>query len=175
MSNQVERLGLTPSHRIIVVGGLACTYGLFHGITRGARLASLKYLAENAHRLPRTKGTWYFFHKRKNNVVLKEGMNRGALTAFKYGLVTSLFFGVEAAVDGVNGISWVSTASASFLLGLAIPLFKRLSWRQTILSARNFTLFGAFVGYVQDLVRQRSTLSRERRYSLANSKPAEPE
>lgn len=169
MSSQVDRLGLNPLHRIIFVSGLACTYGLFHGITRGAKLASLRYLAENAHRLPKTKGAWYFFHKRKNNVVLKGGIIRGVVTALKYGLVTSLFFGTEAVVDGVNGISWVSTASSSFLLGLAVPVYNCLSWQQTLRSTRIFLIFGALAGYMQDLVRQRSTLSRERRNALANT------
>lgn len=154
------------SARLLTTVGLASTFGLFYGIGKGAKLSSLRYLAENAHRLPRTKGTWYFFHKRKNYVVLRDGINYGIVTALKYGGVTALFFGIEAAVDKQReALSWVSTTTAAMSTGLIVSGFQGLPWRQLLRSVRNFTIIGALVAVVQDRVRGMSRLSRETRFA----------
>lgn len=159
-----DRLGLEPVHRVVLLGGLAGVYGLFHGVAKGAKLASFRYLAENAHRLPRTKGTWYFFHKRKNYVLLKHGMNTGALLALKYGGVTVAFFACEAALDtSLEKVSWISTAGSSAIIGTSVALFQRLGTRQMFRSVRNFVIFGILAGLVQDQVRGLSSVSRQQR------------
>ncbi|KAJ7507526.1 hypothetical protein B0H11DRAFT_1684880, partial [Mycena galericulata] len=55
----------------------AVLLGAAIGVKRGARLAGLRFLAENAHRAPTTQKGWYYYHKTKNyRVVL--GALRGA-------------------------------------------------------------------------------------------------
>ncbi|KIY65446.1 hypothetical protein CYLTODRAFT_424353 [Cylindrobasidium torrendii FP15055 ss-10] len=48
------------------------------GFIRSARASSLRYLAENAHRPPRTKQGWYFYQKTKNYRVLLAGIKGAA-------------------------------------------------------------------------------------------------
>jgi len=161
MENGVDRLGMSAGPRVLVMAGLASTFGLFYGIGKGAKISSLRYLAENAHRLPRTKGTWYFFHKRKNYVVLKDGMNRGMAVGLKYGSVTALFFGIEAMVDQYSHkVSWISTTAAATGSGIIVSSLQRLPIRQVLRSVRNFTIVGALIGLIQDRVREKSHLSR---------------
>lgn len=164
MAEHIDRLGLSPPQRLITMGGLSGTYGFFHGIAQGARVSSLRFLAENAHRLPRTKGTWYFFHKRKNNVLLRDGINAGVKTSFKYSAVTCLFFGLETGFDELySKISWMSTASSAVVLGSAIAFWQQLPVKQSLRSVRNFAIGGAIAGFVQDRVRVISQKSREER------------
>lgn len=165
MAEHIDRLGLSPQQRLITMGGLSGTYGFFHGIAQGARVSSLRFLAENAHRLPRTKGTWYFFHKRKNNVLLRDGINAGAKTGLKYSSATCLFFGLEAAFDELySKITWMSTASSAVVLGSAIAFWQQLPFKQSLRSVRNFAIGGAIAGLVQDRVRAISQKSRDERF-----------
>lgn len=147
-----QRFGLDPRARVILGTGLAAAVGLISGTTRGARVASLKFLAENAHRLPRNKGGWYFFHKRKNYVVLRDGMNQGAIIAAKYGAAAYAFFAIEAVVDRYRGRKdFTATTFSAALVGTSVAfIFARLPYRQAWRSALHFTLFGAGIGLLED-------------------------
>jgi hypothetical protein len=46
--------------------------GLYSAVS-GFRFRGLQFLAENAHRAPRTKGEWYFYHKTKRYQMLAAG------------------------------------------------------------------------------------------------------
>lgn len=56
------------------------------GISHGSQAASLRFRAENAHRLPTSPTGWYLYHKSKNyNTGLggvKEGLRMGGRIAF---------------------------------------------------------------------------------------------
>lgn len=133
---------------------MAGGYGMLHGLIKGAKRSSLAYLAENAHRLPRTRGTWYFFHKRKNYVVLKQGMNLGFKTGVKFAAVTGLFLYTEAFLDDArNKITMLSTVGASTLTGVLVAAANRLPGRQAARSTLGFMLFGGVLGGLQDLIR----------------------
>lgn len=147
-----ERLRLDPQSRIIFGTGLAAICGLTFGTARGAQISSLRFLAENAHRLPRTKGGWYFFHKRKNYVLLRDGINQGIVLAAKYGAAAYAFFSLEAIIDRSRGRKdFVSTTLSASSVGAAVAfIFARLPLRQACRSTLHFSLFGTVVGLMED-------------------------
>lgn len=117
--SHTQRLGLPPYPRIALTLATAGGYGFMSGFYGGFQLGSLKYLALNAHRLPRTKGGWYFYHKRKNYVVLKEALQSGFKTSVKYGVVSAGYMGLEAYLDHVRGkIDALSTVGAALVFGV---------------------------------------------------------
>lgn len=75
----------------------ACTVGILLGFSRGANMSSLKFLAMNAHRPPRTVGGWYFYNKTKNYKVLLGGFKGAAL---------------EGARLSAMGLGWVAIEQA---------------------------------------------------------------
>lgn len=61
--------------------GIISSYcGLGLGALLGARRASLVYLAENAHRMPVTKGGWYMYHKHRNYAIIRGAARRALPT-----------------------------------------------------------------------------------------------
>lgn len=63
------------------------------GFYDGVQKAAARYLLENGHRLPKTKGGWYFYHKRKNYEIIVGGTSTGIKRGLKYGgAVGSLFY-----------------------------------------------------------------------------------
>lgn len=152
--SHTQRLGMPAIPRVsltVLAGG---TYGLMSGFYGGFKRGSLQFLALNAHRLPKTKGAWYFYHKRKNYVVLKSGFLSGFRGAFKFGTATGAYFGLEAYLDYIRGtIDFLSTTTAATTVGVAYALTSRLSKVQTMTSARNAFLFGLGTGLIQDGLR----------------------
>ncbi|KAJ6599301.1 hypothetical protein DFH09DRAFT_902159 [Mycena vulgaris] len=61
---------ITVAPRLYTVPLGAVLLGAMIGVNRGARLASLRFLAENAHRTPTTQKGWYYYHKTKNYRVI---------------------------------------------------------------------------------------------------------
>ena len=82
--------------------------GSLLGLTRGARLASLRFLAENAHRPPTTVRGWYFYNKTKNYRVLMGGLGEAGREGAKVGVVAAVWAAVEVAAERVGG--WVGEA-----------------------------------------------------------------
>lgn len=152
--NSGVRLQMLPEQRLAVALLIAGSVGFFRGIIQGSRLAAMRYLAENAHRLPRNVGSWYFFHKRKNYVTLKDGVNTGAVWAFKYCAVTGFFIVTEAAIDRVRQrVDFLATTGSATLSGLTVALYKKLELKQAIRSAAGFMMFGLVVGIAEDALR----------------------
>lgn len=152
--NRKQRLGIAPELRIGMAATTAGLVGLLTGARRGWTIASLRYLAENAHRMPKTKGGWYFYYKRKNYVVLKDSMISGFKGMAKYGLATGMFFGLEAYLDKTRGmIDFANTTVAAGMTGVVYAATSRLSARQILRSSRTFMKFGLLVGIAQDLMR----------------------
>ena len=73
--------------------------GVFLGFVRGARRASWRFLAENAHRTPRTMRGWYLYKKTKNYRVLLGGATEGGRDGMKLCVAGLVWAGVE---DGVE-------------------------------------------------------------------------
>lgn len=78
------------------------TAGLALGFLRGARLSSLRYLAENAHRAPRTLEEWYFYHKTKNYRVLLGGLKASGREGVRLGAAGCLWVGIERGMEGLG-------------------------------------------------------------------------
>ena len=83
------------------------------GVSHGSQTASLRFRAENAHRLPTTTTGWYLYHKSKNYHMMfgaaKEGLKMGS----RIGLWVAAFFTMESAIDHISGKqSFASTTVA---------------------------------------------------------------
>lgn len=154
---QTQRLNMAPVPRVFLTILAGSTYGFMSGFHGNFKLAGLRYLAQNAHRLPITKGGWYFYHKRKNYVVLKDALGGGIKGALKFGLGTTIYFATEASVDELRGggenMDFLSTVTAATTLGIGYASIKIKGLRSKVLAVRNAVAFGLVIGLVQDGLR----------------------
>lgn len=121
--SHTQRLGMPAGPRVALTVLAGGTYGVMSGFYGGFKVGSLQFLALNAHRLPKTKGGWYFYHKRKNYVVLKSGFIAGFKGGIKYGTATGAYFGLEALVDHARGtMDFLSTTTAATAVGTVYAL-----------------------------------------------------
>lgn len=149
-----ERLAVQPPIRIAMATGVAGLVGFATGLQQGARHGGLQFLAENAHRMPRTKGGWYFYHKRKNYVLMNQGLSAGFKRAAKYGTVTCIYFGLEAYFDKLRGvIDFGNTVASSAIVGVGYGLSTQPGLKNALRSSRAFVMFGITIGLVQDAIR----------------------
>ncbi|KAK9237585.1 hypothetical protein V1525DRAFT_403600 [Lipomyces kononenkoae] len=149
------RLGTHPSVRLpfllIATGILTFPLGLF----RGSKVGGLKYLAENSHRLPGTVQGWYFYHKQKNYIILKDGM----IESFKFGVrsiaFVSTMFGIEALLDWVRGqIDFMNTVAGASAVGFLYAARQRNLPRSQIRSTvKSGARLGLIYGLLQDTLR----------------------
>lgn len=152
--HRISRLGLPPPARVFLATAIGGGYGMLSGFRASYKLASLQYLAENAHRLPRTKGAWYFYHKRKNYVVLKQAMGDATKRSIKFGSIGLFYFGIEGYLDDVRGkIDFINTVISGSIVGLGYGLSNRLSWQSAFRGTRTFATFGLVTGLLQDAMR----------------------
>lgn len=154
--SQTQRFGMSPIPRVSLTVLAGLSYGFLSGFHGTFKAAGLQYLAQNAHRLPTTKGGWYFYHKRKNYVVLKAALGSGFKGAFKFGGGAGLYFGSEAALDYLRGddhIDFLSTTASATTLGLLYSSIKIQGRRAKILAVRNAFYFGLVTGLIQDGLR----------------------
>ena len=82
---QTRQIRINIPQRFILLPGAAIIVGTTIGLFRGSRRASLRFLAENAHRPPTTIQGWYFYNKTKNYRMLMAGLKEGGLDALKLG------------------------------------------------------------------------------------------
>ncbi|KAK9325662.1 hypothetical protein V1517DRAFT_313974 [Lipomyces orientalis] len=149
------RLGTHPSVRLpfLVMATGIVTFPL--GLFRGSKVGGLKFLAENSHRLPGTVQGWYFYHKQKNYVILKDGM----IESFKFGMRSITFvsgmFGVEALLDWARGqVDFLNTVVGASAVGLVYAARQRNLPRSQIKSTvRTGARLGLIYGLLQDGLR----------------------
>jgi len=91
------RLSIPP--RLIVVPATAFMVGCAIGMVRGGRNASLRFLAENAHRPPTTVQGWYFYKKTKNYKVMWGALKGAGREAVKVTALAGSYVGIEEAVE----------------------------------------------------------------------------
>ncbi|KAG6911632.1 hypothetical protein DXG01_007882 [Tephrocybe rancida] len=89
--------------RFYLVPGAAFLVGTTIGLMRGSRQASLRFLAENAHRPPTTMQGWYFYKKTKNYKVIFGGLKGAAAEASKLSAVALGWVGIE---EGLERVGW---------------------------------------------------------------------
>ncbi|KAF8559048.1 hypothetical protein OG21DRAFT_1503505 [Imleria badia] len=92
--------------------------GTVIGAVRGSRQASLRYLAENAHRPPTTVQGWYFYNKTKNYRRMAAGLQEGGQNAVKLGVTALVWVGIE---DGLErcGQPWAEAKELGAGVGTA--------------------------------------------------------
>lgn len=132
---------------------IAGAIGLMSGSYEGVKISSARFLTENSHRLPKNVGGWYFYHKKKNYVMISNGFRTGAKQGIKYSFLVSLFFGAEALVDKVRGqIDFLNTTVTSGAFFTAFGYYKKLSSRQRLNYGKRGLLFGLSMGFCQDVM-----------------------
>lgn len=104
MSNHedgTKRYDVTPilESRYFILPASAALVGVFIGAVRGSRLASLRFLAENAHRPPKTIRGWYLYNKTKNYKRMAAGLLSGGKEGVKLGVTALVWVGIE---DGLG-------------------------------------------------------------------------
>ncbi len=97
-----EAIRVYVPQRYLVVPGTAGLVGLSLGLMRGGRQASLQYLAENAHRQPRTVEGWYFYKKTKNYRVMWGALKEGGRESTRLGAIGLVWAGLE---DGIERLA----------------------------------------------------------------------
>jgi hypothetical protein len=101
-----ERLDeLLRTHpRVYQVPVVGAAVGAAIGLIRGGRQTAWRFLAENAHRPPRTREGWYFYHKTKNYRVALGGVAEGAREGLRFGLITGAYVWLEEGLGMAGGV-----------------------------------------------------------------------
>lgn len=94
---------LNVPQRMLVVPAIAFVVGTGLGIMRGGRTASLRFLAENAHRPPTTVQGWYFYKKTKNYRVMLGALKGAGVEASRLSILALSFVGLE---EGASRLGW---------------------------------------------------------------------
>lgn len=150
-SGQNHRFHLEPVPRIAITMGMASIFGFIQGAHTAYAETASRYLVENGHRLPKTKGGWYWYHKRKNWVCLKSAVDTGASRAGKFGFTAGVFFGMEAAIDKLRGkTDALSTVITTVTCGWLYAKWSTLPALQTRRLVKNGLVFGMLFGVFQD-------------------------
>ncbi|KAK9453497.1 hypothetical protein V1511DRAFT_504898 [Dipodascopsis uninucleata] len=148
------RLSVPPLFRVL---GLTLVTGVVMfplGFYRGSRTAGLRFLAENSHRLPGTMQGWYFYHKRKNYVVIRDGVVEGLKLSVRFAGFVGCLFSIEATLDWIRGrIDALNTTVAAGLMGAGYAMFSHLPASQMRSTARTGLKFGLVFGLAQDMIR----------------------
>lgn len=112
------------------IPGAAMLLGTTIGAFRGARNASLRFLAENAHRPPKTLQGWYFYKKTKNYRMMLGGLQEAGKDSGKLGLTALGWVGAE---DALTRAGWgdVSEIGAGLFTAGTFAVVCE-SWRNTL-------------------------------------------
>lgn len=94
-----QRLSHRWTERIPLAVAISSAAGLLLGLTHGASTTALRFRAENSHRLPTSERGWYLYHKSKNYAVMVASAKEGTRMAWKLGLWTGVFVGLEEVID----------------------------------------------------------------------------
>jgi len=105
--------------RVILIPFCSFTTGFLIGVRRGARLSSLRFLAENAHRAPRTLQGWYLYKKTKNYRVMWGALKGGCRDGIKITAVGSVWVTIEELcrqAGGINDVREVVAGAGSAMI-----------------------------------------------------------
>ena len=103
--------------RLLLTLTLSSLCGFTLGSTSAGRLASLRFRAENAHRLPFSQPGWYLYHKSKNYYKWRYGIVAGLRQAGMLAAWSSVFFVVEESLDVFRG-TWRAGRSIQEMEGV---------------------------------------------------------
>lgn len=146
-----ERFHLRPYDRIMMASSIGLLLGAGLGFYEGIKLSSLRYMTENAHRLPTTVGGWYFYHKKKNYVMILNGCKDAARLGLKYSLGVSGFFALEAGIDYVrNTRDFVNTMVTGAVTAYTHGTIRHMSRVQKLSHVKKGAFLGLMLGLGQD-------------------------
>ena len=94
-NDELPAIHINIPRRYYLLPGAAVLTGISIGLFRGSRTASLRFLAENAHRTPRTVRGWYLYNKSKNYRVLLGGLKGAGADATRLGLMAGGWVALE--------------------------------------------------------------------------------
>lgn len=100
--DEVPAIRIDIPQRYYLLPGAAVLTGVTIGLFRGSRAASLRFLAENAHRTPRTVRGWYLYNKTKNYRVLLGGLKEAGAHAARLGLTAAGWVAIEEGCSRVG-------------------------------------------------------------------------
>ncbi|CAG8512660.1 9061_t:CDS:2 [Paraglomus occultum] len=151
--SKLDRASLAPGEFIATVTTVTSLWAFFIGSIDGAKRASLQYLAEHAHVLPKTKQGWYLYHRRKNYAVILNSGKIGLQYVKRFGGLTLVFTGTQAALDKARGeADMIDSVVAGAGTGLANSFLYRLSRRSTLHACMIGGAVGLFAGGMQDMI-----------------------
>lgn len=151
LGHRHERLSLPPGPRLFFFTLSSSVLTFFLGAIAGGKKTSYQFLAENAHRLPRTHQGWYFYHKTKNYRVMYGGITNGVRYAGRTMIWTLLYVGTEAALDRTRGTIDALNSTASAVVTAGVFSYKNKFSRQlTLRTIRMSGLVGLSIGLIQD-------------------------
>ncbi|KAI3404842.2 hypothetical protein KGF56_002359 [Candida oxycetoniae] len=144
-----ERFHLFPKDRIEALTSTGALVGVMIGFYEGVKKSAARYLVENAHRLPTTKGGWYFYHKRKNYEMIVGGMSSGIKTGVTFGGFLAALSLLEYSLDFARGqIDFINTTVSCFIGTGLYTRYKQLN----IIPARKMVIRGTIAGLLLGLV-----------------------
>ena len=131
-----------------------CVAGVVAGMAAGAyqkgTIVGLQFMAENAHRMPRTKGGWFQFHQAKNHRIIKHAGIAAVKTGAKFGLLTSVYAVSEQIIESRLGENWKSPTFAGMTTGVFFCVYAKLSSSLAKRAVIIGTLAGLSIGILQD-------------------------
>ncbi|ORX66155.1 hypothetical protein DL89DRAFT_72489 [Linderina pennispora] len=146
---QLQRIRLNPFERVVALTAGASLIGAVGGGYLGGQLAGRQYLAERAHRLPKTADGWFFYQKWKNYRVTYGGFKGAVRYASRIGGCVLAFATIEAMVDrAVGEAQALSSAIAGVTTALGVSLLVKLPRS----SAKRAGLAGLAVGLTNGLI-----------------------
>lgn len=111
--------------RLLLTTSLSFLSGFTLGSTTAGRMASLRFRAENAHRLPISQPGWYLYHKSKNYYKWRAGITEGVKKGGMVAAWSSVFFIVEESLDVFRG-TWAAGRTVEEMEGVDELSLKRL-------------------------------------------------
>lgn len=124
-TTNAPRLGMPFDRRLLLTTTLSFISGFTLGSTTTGRLASLRFRAENAHRLPISQPGWYLYHKSKNYYKWRAGIVEGVRKGGMVAAWSSVFFIVEESLDVFRG-TWRAGRTVEEMEGVDELSLKRL-------------------------------------------------
>jgi hypothetical protein len=97
------RLDMPFDRRLLLTTSLSFLSGFTLGSLNAGHMASLRFRAENAHRLPISNPGWYLYHKSKNYYKWRYGIVEGLKKGTYIAAWSSVFFVVEESLDIFRG------------------------------------------------------------------------
>ncbi|KAI9001114.1 hypothetical protein BD414DRAFT_473627 [Trametes punicea] len=155
-NDELPPIRITIPERYYLLPGAAIIVGTTIGLYRGSRTASLRFLAENAHRPPRTVRGWYLYNKTKNYRVLLGGLKGAGADATKLGLTAAGWVIVEEGCTRL-GLDDVREVAAGLGTGMLFGAVYGLPWA----AIRRTTGLGLLMGGTLRVLRWSKDYLRE--------------